>query len=361
MTYHILKQAPLFSGIKALLSSQQNAQLWGKAKQISYRLYPSAPLQKYLGAVYIHQASFDPIDGDHIRAIFIPEGGLNCITGLIEQAVAEEIFVRIYQLSHEQRETVTLPVYDFHSHSAPKLETAKHEIPKHKAEVKHPITPQALKGGQVYQEIVDKKPLPLRAKDDKASEEETIDEVLQPPAKSNINPSINHNEINKNSFLDGSEDQTLEFESNGFTHATIPQIEAVSNNPFSPKKDVTPPPIANQLWQQIQHTTQKTNQAHPNPSIQQAPKATPALTPNFTPANTLPQGNQDFECSIFDMRLGDEVIHHKYGKCTIQQILKNKIIIQANTNNPVELNTDFFNIFQVIGLLPKRVFRLDLK
>jgi hypothetical protein len=341
MTYHILKQTPLLSSIKSLLSSQQNAQIWGKAKQITYRLYPGSPVQKYMGMIYIHHAAFDPIDGDHIRALFIPEGGINSICGLIEQAVAEEIYMRIHQLSHDQSETTTLPVYDFHSNSTPKLDPIKIEPPKHKLEVKHsPAPAQISNSPKVYQEIVDKKPLPLRIKESTSSqEEETIDDVLPstPPASTNkpISP--------KQSFLDGTEDQTLEFEPPQLTHATLPQVDSLVN-PFAPKKDITPNNQSNQLWQQIQ----------------QQPK-TPSLNPNYTPANTLPQSNQDFECSVFDMRPGDEVIHQKYGKCQIQHILKGKIILNANTNAPVELDPNFFNIYQIVGLLPKRVFRVNLK
>jgi hypothetical protein len=285
MTYHVIKQIPLLGAVKSMVSSQQNAVIWGKIKQISFRTFPDAPVQKYQGVAYLFQGFYDPIDGQNIRAMFCLDNGQNYM-GLIEQALADEVFARIHQTHVEQRETTTLPLVENGSQQ------------------------------QILQEVINKKPLPMSR-----------------PVKDLKEELKNATSIDE---TDG--EMTLDFDH--ALHTTMNQIQVIE--PHLPDSSAL----------------KVTNPFQPKNSLSQHSTAT-ALTATLTPVQTLTE--TEIPSKISDIQVGDEVIHHKYGRCPIIQIQKLKITLNANQHMPVELNSDFFNIVLLTAHLPKKVFRLDLK
>jgi hypothetical protein len=289
MTYHVIKQIPLLGAVKSMVSSQQNAVIWGKIKQISFRTFPDAPIQKYQGTAYLFQGFYDPIDGHHMRAMFSLENGQNYM-GFIEQALADEIFVRVHQTHMEQRETTTLPL----------VENGNQQ--------------------QILQEVINKKPLPMSR-----------------PVK-DLKDELKHA-----SSSDEAEDE-MTLDADLSLHTTMSQIQLVE--PHLPDAS------------SASSALKVTNPFQPKNAISQHPILT-TLTPTLTPVQTLTE--TEIPSKISDIQVGDEVIHHKYGRCPIIQIQKLKITLNANQHMPVELNSDFFNIVLLTTHLPKKVFRLDLK
>jgi hypothetical protein len=301
MTYHVIKQIPLLGAVKSMVSSQQNAVIWGKIQQVSFKTFPNAPVQKHQGSAYLFQGFYDPIDGQGIRAMFCLENGQNYM-GFIEQALADEVFIRIYQTQSEQRETTTLPLVENGSQQ------------------------------QILQEVINKKPLPMSR-----------------PLKEIIKEELIHH----TSTTDETDEMTLDYD--GALHTTMSQVPAIEvntpakiANPFQPKSSLQP--TEGSTWQQVSVQTLP-------PTISQSIHQT--LSPSLTPVQTLTE--TEVPSKISEMQVGDEVIHHKYGRCPIIQIQKLKITLNANQHMPVELNSDFFNIILLTAHLPKKVFRLDLK